>query len=1105
MVSYTKAAAFLSAIVAHEKIQEAEAFGGFVPNTHSRQIVSSQGCHSLGLAFYKPSHQGSSSLCMLKESSGKEALEELTKNDSPFLKTVRSTPSTVRKIAAYATIPAAAVAGFVMTPSSRMIAHGVGAAITGLVGGIGQSRFVAETVSAAKPALAQLLIDKDLNDPGLPEEVAKIKKEFGAEDDEFLEMATDIYKRYLLGMVKNPYTKTAEINELNTLKNVLGLDNIAVGEAHAMAAAELYRTTCTFTPEEELDDPEHPDRMSLDKLLFLSERAFKQNDETPEAFVFEFSRISKAMKVAPTVGLSRVRDVAKPFYERALASTRTKLETGQVSSDMLSRARVTLGISEQDAQDMHLSAYAEEVKALLGMESEGVDPATLQFPEGALERLDKLKDVLEISESDAQYEISVEVTPLYQARANEVIKETLEGKEAPALWAQLAARQNELSLTDKTVLPLLDSVITQTLGSPLEEASVFAGVNNEGGVYNKLNEALGIKTKIASLLEQSNGLVSIDKFYDPDSLGSCYRFLPVDMRKKMYNMYLSKAVRESGDGKSLTDEAEMNLGGVKLMLGVSDDIAGEVATIACGPILEKLLKESKDEVVGGDATPELVASLKAEIDGLVENLRISDQLVLKNKQQIYKDYLRFVAANSPSGIPSKTFSERLQLLRDLFALEKDDVVSMHVAAFGSSYKKSVKEAMGATGVIAKEFREPLDQLRERLGVGEQDAKKLFHEAVKERMLPMIKRIEAELERQFLTKEQIAQKRGKDAGEDIFRFGGAKGDLGIGTQGNMMGDIVNLVDFYTENDVVEKKEDGDEDEAYPVTAIGIKAVEPEMAEAMYRQFVVGGFTAANDKQAARYEEAAPIFGRILGLSKKNMEAVGSSVGTAVYENFIANALKTKNSLDQQDMMFLANMQTKLGVSSEKGETMLIEASKKVLKDQANALFDSPKLTGADVKMFRDRCAGMGVDIMEDLGYSKKRVSALFVLEVSEGIENGSITLDNAGYVTEVQEGLGLTEEDCEKAFAGHVKTKVENALERINKELLRGREDQCVEPIKTIVKFASFVDGDVDGVSVRQDRAYKILSMFEASDFGDLSGEQVDMQRQVLKSTLGIED
>ena len=118
-------------------------------------------------------------------------------------------------------------------------------------------------------------------------------------------------------MVKTPITKTTETKELSNLKNVLSLHNQNVGEAHAAAAKEFYRQTCLFTPVEELDDPEHPDRMSIDKFLFLSERAFRQADETAEAFKYEISRVAKAFEIKLDNATERVAEVAELSYEKA--------------------------------------------------------------------------------------------------------------------------------------------------------------------------------------------------------------------------------------------------------------------------------------------------------------------------------------------------------------------------------------------------------------------------------------------------------------------------------------------------------------------------------------------------------------------------------------------------------------------------------------------------------------------------------------------------------------------------------------------------------------------------------------------------------------------
>jgi len=1079
-------------------------------------------------------------MTMLKEPCGRDGLVELTSSSNQGLaKTViRKTPTKLRQIVGGLSVPAAAVAGFLVTPSRRILAHGVGAAISGIVGGIGKSRLDAETLLAVKPALAQLLLDhyssEKQNVADVADLVKQLQQDYHVEDDEFMDICTDVYKAYLVAMVKQPYTKTADISDLAALKKVLGLDNIAVGEAHAQAAQQVYRETMTFTPEEELEDLEHPDRMSMDKLLFLSERAFRSSSDSVSledgAFVFEFSRVSKAFHLLPHVAILRVQNVAQPFYERALTSTRAKLETGAVSSDMLARARVTMGISDEIAADMHLTAFSDEVKSLLqGTTSAAVaafeeedftseeSTSNIQFPPGTLERLEKLRKVLEISEKDAQYEISVEACPLFQATVNGILKQLLsyEGDDVSFFktsWQKIAARQKELCVNDENMIPILDSIVTQALGKPLEEASAFASVNNEAAVYNKLLEALLIKAKISSLLEQSKGVCSAQKFFDMDSIGACFQFLPTEMRKKLYSLFLSRVTRDA------SEDGDANLAQIKEMLGIDEETTVDVSAIVCGPVCEKALKETADEVTAGDdVSSEIIENLKKSNSELIARMKVPSDLILKYKCEIYKNYLRFVNQNSPSGIPSSMFAERLATLQQLFDLDSTETIPMHVATFGPAYKKSVLEAMGITGVINPEYREPLNQLRDRLGVGSEEANKLFLSAISDKIVPMFQRIESELERQFLTKEQLARKRGKDIGEDMFK-GGSRGDLGIATIGNVMSDIMNLVEFYTENDVPVKtnavaiegaaaSEATSETEeslgvTYPVTAIGLKAVEPEMAEAMYHQFLVGGFTAQQGGQVARYEAAAPVFGGILGLTKERMEAVGGNVGASVYENFISNAMQTKTSLDQQDMMFLAQIQSKLKMSPEKAEEMLIDAEKKVLKERSQKLFDSATILPCDIQGLRERCNGMGMDLQGDLGISKERVAALFVMEISDGIERGSITTESGNHLTEIQESLGLSPEDCEKAIEGLVQQRVAEYLERIDKELLRGREDQCIDPIKKLIRFASFVGGDVD-VEVRKDRAYKIVSLFEAADFSDEKAEVLEAQKQTLKTTLGL--
>lgn len=334
---------------------------------------------------------------LVETSGGMEELNELVEmldSTNPLAKQVRQRPS-LWKLASLASIPVSAVLGFGLVPSRRLAAHTVGAVVTGIAGLVGKSKIDAMTDANAKPALAQAIVDTGLDNPeATSQAVLAVKDSFGLLDEDFETLCTELYSTYLLGMVKyNPAAKTSELKELEQIRTALGLSNLQVGEAHAAAAAEWYRTTCLFTPEEELEDPDHPDRQAMDKFLFLTERALRQGGETEEAFRLEFTRVAKAFKLIFTEALDRVTNVVDPFYQRALKSTRTKLGTQQVSSAMLERARKTLGVSDEMAFDMHVACFNQEVRDLLGLPEPTADATTdvdllkAKFPENAQERV----------------------------------------------------------------------------------------------------------------------------------------------------------------------------------------------------------------------------------------------------------------------------------------------------------------------------------------------------------------------------------------------------------------------------------------------------------------------------------------------------------------------------------------------------------------------------------------------------------------------------------------------------------------------------------------------------------------------------------------------
>ena len=275
--------------------------------------------------------------------------------------------------------------GAAITPTRYLAAKAVvGAVAAATAGGVGKSAVEEDVRKACPAAIAARLIELGVDGPNVSDGIERLKDDYGVTEEDFVPMKINVYSQYLVGMAKSPITKTAELKELASLREALRLNNAQVGQAHAEGAFELFVEIRKTTQLWELEDPDHPDTLSINKMLFLSERAFVQGGETKEAQTFEFSRVVNNCGVPSDEAMDRVRNVANPFYERALKSTREKLGSGAVSSDMLEKARKTLGINDDDAKQMSIEAFDEEVRLQLGLpeteeDDEGYDDGEEEY------------------------------------------------------------------------------------------------------------------------------------------------------------------------------------------------------------------------------------------------------------------------------------------------------------------------------------------------------------------------------------------------------------------------------------------------------------------------------------------------------------------------------------------------------------------------------------------------------------------------------------------------------------------------------------------------------------------------------------------------------
>ena len=798
------------------------AFGLPSSNTLVSITSSSSNAHQL---------QKSSSITSLNLAAGggPEALEDyiatLSNSDSSKLTSKIQNPKLV-KLAGVAAVPLSYVVGAAMTPSRRLAARAVGGVIAAATaGGIGKNAVDEDVRRSCPMAIAKRLLELGVEDPNVSDGIALLQDDYGVNDEDFIDMCTQVYAVYLAGMAKNPMAKTAELKELSNLKAALNLDNIMVGQAHADAAISFYRDVTRFTDVDDLNDVDHPDRVSLDKLLFLTERALKQGGETFEAFTFEFSRVALALGgLTIEEGLERAKNVAKPFYERALASTRSKLNSGAVSSDMLSRARATLGIDDEEAIEMHMEAFGKEVRVQLGLPEEedddnddddlddvknqGVrlatesdakakleqmkqeeekkeveDTSNIKFADGAYDTLSKLQEVLSLTDEDCDYEIAAATTDYWRQTALSTLEDAIAKICSPSkAWEIISKRQKELYLKDSSMKEMMTSMIMQALGRPLEKVNGFARVNNAAATYDGLIDAIAAKESCKDVLK-SAGWEEFDDFektcFDPYDQSSACGFLSNQDRHNMYNIFFVRSVKfnEETGTKNISEESYALLKELRGMLGLSEEEGLAQIRAYFGPELESVLTTATEEILRGNTTDALLKNLKETVDKVITDFQLDEEMVQSYAGPLYSKAVMNIGANTPGGIPSKEEVETLSFLRTLLGIAEEEVYEVHGTTFGAQYKKAVKEALGTTGVIREEFRQPLEDLRNRLGMSDEACKEIYLEAMGERMEPMVKFISNEMERLVLTNDQLAQKRGQDFGEDYFK-GGSKASVSV---------------------------------------------------------------------------------------------------------------------------------------------------------------------------------------------------------------------------------------------------------------------------------------------------------------------------------------
>jgi len=283
--------------------------------------------------------------------------------------------------------------------------------------------------------------------------------------------------------------------------------------------------------------------------------------------------------------------------------------------------------------------------------------------------------------------------------------------------------------------------------------------------------------------------------------------------------------------------------------------------------------------------------------------------------------------------------------------------------------------------------------------------------------------------------------------------------------------------------------------YPVNAFQLKVQKNEKdLENLYRNYLANSFMCEDKAQAARYEKQKAAFGGILGLSPNEMERIGGSIGGIVYDNYVKQVTQTKSKLDQQDMMFLANIKTKLGMSDKDCEVLLLEGQRKLARNQIQTIM---ALTGENkakaIRAFREECTANGVDIVGDLNIEQPRVDMMMKMDVEYAINNG-----DTDAMEDIQEGYALTQEGFQELLTGMVLAKVGKYITSIQADIREGKEANALFYIRQLIKYITMFDEDMD-IGLEELDAIerkKVIAIYRAAS------DAVPAELEALTATLG---
>ena len=990
-------------------------------------------------------------------------------------------PSSKNFLIIFATI-ASAIFSWVITPSKGKMISFLFSFITGSVVYFVMQKFNPKNTKGAQKKILEKLSEETMNSD-FTQFISNLEKDYSLTTEEMKGELLGVYKRFLMFFLKNSTVELDEVNKLISLKNSFGISSQEIGECHYECSQEIFNKNLLFLERQASNESSQ----IVSKFLFLSDRLFSLDSK--KGYQYEVSRIKRVLNFSTDDFEGSRNKLSEELY---LKSIKCLQDNEKIYPSNLSDIKQLLGISKDKSETVNENFFREQIRSIISEEN--------GFDKDSIRNLKSLQEILNLSDEEFTLCVTKETSELIKKKIEKETKDlskNLSSEEIKNISNNLQNLKEKFLITNLTILSLYTETSENLVKNNIKGTLTSIKSKSISGAIEKIESLLILDQNLKDLfLLLNQGAEKISEEKISEAIEKATKNFSADETKQICKTQIQQLMVDP----VLNSDKKKSMENLRIILGISESEGKEIYKNVIGPIFQKAVESSIEQNQFTDEN-------KKSIDNLVETMDIEKNLALILKTSIYREKLQDLVASK--SVFSTQDLEKLDKIRLFLDLTYTNVQTIHDTVCEPIFKKSIQEAMGASGIVPSNYWEGLEKLRKRLRLTESKSKDIFYNAMKQRLKTLFEKAIADDKK----KKQPNSESSKDGGDDPTVNKESGTALGIEANNPEGNELLNLVEIYFRNRVFTDKELPSNEQkketllglsgrseaqvkakaeitfSYPVTLSGL--FEKKILSDLYKQYLIECFSSKLQSEKRRLFSNLNKLGPILGLEDEEIQSIHSNVGVSIYQRFLSQSL-SKGYLDNSDTTFLSTIQNTLSMENSICNKLIKDSKKNYISLEVEKIFASPKINSINVTKIRKMANQFQIKLETDLNISNEQRSKLFKIEIDGGIERGEIDNQSFETIVKIQESYGLENSVAKKILFDCVNTRSEGHLLNAIASLRRGDDVGVLKELETMLNFGALLPVKFQSSLASANEKSQLYTLYE-SNFGDS-----DVQKDKLK-------